>query len=219
MKKIFDRRLFVVVLITSILLVLACIYLLDARVALSVNSLLYAHPYLRRSVNKIPNLLPVAVYVGTAGMWVVYLMLRRSGNSSYAPFLKLTMIVVPVAFLLKMFLQYVFGRTNIQVWLIKGGEMEFSFFSPLSNYPCFPSGHMTVFTAFVIAVWLYYPRCRPFVVASLPILGTALVVTNKHYLGDVIAGFFCGLLVTTITSHLIAKAESANFFPDSTSSL
>jgi membrane-associated phospholipid phosphatase len=68
---------------------------------------------------------------------------------------------------------------------------------------------MTVFTAFFVAVWLHYPRCRPFVIASLTILGPALVLTNYHYPGDVIAGFFCGILITTVTSHLIAKTENA----------
>ena len=195
--------------VIATVLTLTGIYFLDARVALSVHSFLNANPDLNKSVKRIPNLLLVAVCASTAGLLIAYLTLRRMGNSRHTMFLRLAMVAVPAAFLVKMLLQYIFGRTSVWGWLQRGGDIEFSFFTPLSNYHSFPSGHMTVFTAFLAAVWLFYPRYRLFVIALLAILGIALVVTNHHYLGDVISGLFCGILVTAVTCHLIAKTDSA----------
>ena len=55
---------------------------------------------------------------------------------------------------------------------------------------------MTVFTAFGIAVWLYYPHYRRPVIITLLILGAALIATDYHFLSDVIAGAYLGVLIT-----------------------
>jgi membrane-associated phospholipid phosphatase len=104
-----------------------------------------------------------------------------------------------------MLLQYIFGRTNVHTWLSSVGPPEFAWFTPLSKFPCFPSGHMTVFTSFFVAVWIYYPRCRSISAITLIALGSALVFTNYHFLGDVIAGFFCGILVTATVRRLLTN--------------
>lgn len=196
---------FTVISTIATAIIFVCIFFLDAWVAQNVKSFLHASPRLEISFVAIPNLLPLVVGAGTAGLGVAYLVQFRRSDSSHTIFLKLAMIVVPVAYVVKMFLQYVFGRTSTRLWMSKGDEMVFSCFTPLSNYPCFPSGHMTVFTAFFTAVWMFYPQYRLVTIVFLTILGIALVVTNYHYLGDVLAGFFCGVLITAITSHFIVK--------------
>jgi membrane-associated phospholipid phosphatase len=122
----------------------------------------------------------------------------------HTDFLRLAGISVPAAYGIKMYLQYFFGRTNIRTWLSGGGTLDFVWFTPLSQHPCFPSGHMTVVTSFVTAVWIYYPRWRLFSGVALISLAAALLLTNYHFLGDVIAGFYCGMCVTLIVRNILS---------------
>lgn len=192
----------------ALLLILFSIYFLDAKLALHIKQLLHSNPFLNKSFRNIPNLLPITVLLGTAAMWLIFFRVRYRGRSRHAGFLKLAATAVPTAYVLKMFLQYLFGRTNIQTWLSGGGPLEFAWFTPLSQHPCFPSGHMTVFTAFFVAVFYYYPRCRPIAVIALIALASALVFTNYHFLGDVIAGFFCGILVTATVGWFLLMLDT-----------
>jgi membrane-associated phospholipid phosphatase len=192
---------------TSIMLVITCVYFLDVRIALSVNRFLWSHPDLKKAVTGIPNVLQVLVWVGSASLCLAYLTLQKQGSSRQTQFLRLAMVVVPISYLSKMFLQYAFGRTNIQTWLSSGKTLEFAWFVPLSQYPCFPSGHMTVFTSFFATIWLYYPFCRPLATITLTVLASALVITNHHFPGDVIGGFVCGILVTVTARRLLSKCH------------
>ena len=62
-----------------------------------------------------------------------------------------------------------------------------------------------VFTAFLAAVWLFYPRYRSLSVGFLLILALALVATDYHFLSDVIAGAYLGLVTTTLARYLFQK--------------
>jgi membrane-associated phospholipid phosphatase len=207
MNKPLNPQLIIVSSIVALFLILFSIHFLDARIALYINQVLHSNPFLEKSFRNIPNLLTITVITGTAAMWIIFFRVRHRGSSHHAGFLKLAAIAVPTAFLLKMLLQYIFGRTNIHTWLSNGGPIAFTWFTPLSRNPCFPSGHMTVFTSFFVAVYLYYPRCRPIVALALIGLASALVFTNYHFLGDVIAGFFCGILVTAAVGRFLSDAQ------------
>ena len=54
---------------------------------------------------------------------------------------------------------------------------------------------MAVFTALIIALWRFYPRYRPAYAGFLSVLALALIVTDYHFLSDVIAGAYLGLIV------------------------
>lgn len=203
MKMIFDQKSSVVKHISALLLILVCIHFLDAKVALNVKSFLQANPSLKNRVKYIPNMLPIIVSISTVTLWLGYLSGRTRLNNIHVGFLKLAAIVVPVSYLLKMFLQFAFGRTHIRYWLNNGGPIEFNWFTSLAKFPCFPSGHMTVITAFLTTIWLFYPRCRLFVIVALFTLAFSLVITNYHFLGDVVAGFWCGIVITVVVNHLM----------------
>jgi membrane-associated phospholipid phosphatase len=198
MKTSFNPQRIILFSAVALFLILFSIFFLDAKLALYIKRVVHSQPFLNRTFRNIPNLLPITVFIGTVAMWILFYRNQHRGRSHLAGFLKLAAIAVPTAYMLKMFLQYVFGRTNIKIWLSGGKPLLFSWFIPLSQSPCFPSGHMTVFTAFFAAVWFYYPRCRTIAIISLIILASALVFTNYHFLGDILAGFCCGILVTAI---------------------
>jgi membrane-associated phospholipid phosphatase len=58
---------------------------------------------------------------------------------------------------------------------------------------------MMVFTAFFAALWHFYPRYRSISVGLLLVLASALVMTDHHYLSDVIAGAYLGLIASSLT--------------------
>jgi membrane-associated phospholipid phosphatase len=79
---------------------------------------------------------------------------------------------------------------------------------------CFPSGHMTVFTAFGVAIWYSYPRCRRLTALGLVLLGMALIVTDYHFLSDVIAGAYVGLLLDHGIRHVLKRCGAKHWIAE-----
>jgi membrane-associated phospholipid phosphatase len=195
---------FITLSLLAILATIAGIHLIDKAVALGIWQITSSQPVLHRHFENIPNTLPKLVAIGTTTMWLAYFVIfRKNRRSLQAQFLQLAATAVPVAFLMKTFLQYAFGRTNVRLWLRAGGPIEFRWFDPIESGG-FPSGHTMVFTAFFTAVWLYYPRCRPLVVAALSGLALALLITSYHFVSDIIAGICGGIMITAGIHHLLS---------------
>lgn len=57
---------------------------------------------------------------------------------------------------------------------------------------CFPSGHMTIFTAMITSICLIFPKFRWPGALLLLLLAASLILANFHFLSDVIAGFLLG---------------------------
>jgi len=184
--------------------ILGCILYLDEPLALLVMQLLQSVHSLQRASANIPDILLILVCASSAAMWLAYFMLSRQNCSDRRlQFLRVAATAVPTAYLIKALLQFSFGRTNTRLWLKGAIPMEFSWFHG-GGIGCFPSGHMTVFTSFFAAVCYYYPEYRTPSVGLLLLLAAALVATDYHFLSDVIAGAYLGLLVVYSTRHCLA---------------
>lgn len=158
-------------------------------------------------VSNIPDLLDYFVAVVTAGSWAGYFYLARRGfDDDRTRFLKLCGTSVPLAFLAKEFLQYLFGRSMPELWSVFHQAPQFHWLRADDSYGCFPSGHMTVLTALTTALWRHYPRYKPAYLAFLLLLGAALIATNYHFLGDVIAGAYVGAMICSLTDRVVARA-------------
>jgi membrane-associated phospholipid phosphatase len=129
--------------------------------------------------------------------WVAYnYMTIHETHGKERQFLSFVGWTLPVAYFLKVILQDAFGRVNPRNWLFDQNLHGTMWFNRYDDYGhCFPSGHMTVFTALFAALWHFYPRGRLLYIVSLSFLGAALVVTDYHYLSDVIAGAYLGYAV------------------------
>jgi membrane-associated phospholipid phosphatase len=183
------------------LAVLAGIRFLDEKIAVAVMRLLHSNPLLHSVTADIPDLLLLLVCAGTAIIWLLYFyLLRNNGSEEKLCFLQLIGTVVPASYLLKMFLQFAFGRTNTRLWLAGGMPLQFDWFHG-AGIGCFPSGHMTVFAAFGAAVWYVYPRYFRLIALFLVLLGSALIVTDYHFLSDVIAGAYVGIMLSCGIRH------------------
>ena len=188
-----------------LLTVVVSIKYLDADIAKNVMAFLkYIHP-LHKVTENIPDLLPEIVGVGTALMWAIYFYrLYKKKNDNLTKFLRVAATALPFAYMLKTFLKFVFGRTDPRVWLFTNKPLEFHWFDKIES-GSFPSGHMTVFTAFGVAVLLYYPQFRKYIVIVLILLGILLIGTDYHFLSDVIAGTYFGCLTTYLIKYIYEK--------------
>ena len=203
----FDSTRFWIITLLALGGVFLGIMFLDGGIALWVMELLKMSPVVYRTTATIPDLLLLLVGSGTAAMWTVYCYLVTRGvENSQTRFLKLAATVLPVSYLLKSFLQFAFGRINTRAWLLVSGPIDFRLFHGSGERGGFPSGHMTVFTAFFAAVWCCYPRYRTLSASFLLTLGVALIVTDYHFLSDVIAGAYTGLLLTIVSGRFLEKS-------------
>ena len=206
-KYYFDSTRFWIITLLAFGGVFLGIMFLDGGIALWVMELLKLSPVVYRTTATIPDLLLLLVGSGTAAMWTVYCYLVTRGvENSQTRFLKLAATVLPISYLLKSFLQFAFGRINTRAWLLVSGPIDFRLFHGSGERGGFPSGHMTVFTAFFAAVWCCYPRYRTLSASLLLILGVALIVTDYHFLSDVIAGAYAGLLLTVVSGRFLEKS-------------
>lgn len=189
-----------------VLAVLVSVRFLDVPIALAAMELQNFSDLLRTSVSNIPDILFLLVCCGSGFFWGNYFMHKRRGTiDEYARFSRLAGSVLPLAYFLKGFFKYVFGRTNTRIWIANGRDDGFHWFNYSAEYSSFPSGHMAVFTAFFAAVWLCYPRYRSISFGLLLALAMALIVTDYHFLSDVIAGAYLGLITTSLTKACLER--------------
>jgi membrane-associated phospholipid phosphatase len=118
------------------------------------------------------------------------------------------MYAVPAAYVVKSFLKYVFGRTTTRYWLLKPDLYGFHWFHGGGFYAGFPSGHMAVFTALTASLWRLYPHYRAICAIFLLILAFPLIETNYHFLSDVIAGAYLGVIVEACTYKVLKPAAN-----------
>lgn len=66
----------------------------------------------------------------------------------------------------------------------------------------FPSGTTTMATALLTVLWIRMPRLRFGYLAAGLLLGVALIISNSHWVSDVIAGAFLGASIGWMTVQL-----------------
>lgn len=194
---------FIGLLLLVCLLVVLSHFYLDARIARFLNTQLEVRAQLlvpmRRLIHIAQYLFLMVCAIAIAG-WAVYLYLRYSGiDNSHRRFFQSISVALPVAYLLKSFLQDVFGAPSPRLWWQYPGEWGFHWFAGPGYWNAFPSGHMSVLTPLIIALWRFYPGYRNIFLALWLALAVALIATNSHFLSDVIAGAYLGLLVDFYT--------------------
>lgn len=178
------------------LVVFLCVRFLDIPLALFVKHNLYANAGWSQVTSDLPDLLLLAVTCSTFVSLVLHRVRSRRGlTDALTRLAQLVAWVGPVALLVKIVLKFVFGRVNTRMWLQEPGLYGFHWCQRLQGCDGFPSGHMLVIVALMAALWRYYPKWRFCCLALGLLLGTALIATNYHFLSDVLAGAFLGVVV------------------------
>lgn len=88
---------------------------------------------------------------------------------------------------------------------INDGIHLFKPFAGVKSFTAFPSGSTVIIVAALIPILANYPRAR----IPLSVLGLATVVslvqTNTHFISDVLAGGYIGLVIGTVGAVVIAQ--------------
>lgn len=184
---------------------------LDAGIARFAFRILNSSDQLLQVATGIPDLLLHVVMTVTALSWVGYAILVRRGiRNNLTDFLWVCGMVVPLAFIAKTAIQYIFGRLNPLDWLLSRASEPpvFVWFQSKDGYGCFPSGHMTVFTALMTTLSFYFPRYRHVCLGLLLLLAFALIITDHHFLSDVLAGAALGSVLAAVTIGFAPKSAT-----------
>ena len=98
-------------------------------------------------------------------------------------------------------LKVVFGRPWPETWIDRNpswiGTRTFGMF-PFHDgrgYRSFPSGHTVDIAAPAAVLARLAPRLRPLAAAAMVAVGTGLVVSDFHFVSDVLAGAYVGVVV------------------------
>lgn len=194
-------------------LLIGCSYFfLDRAIALYVKKALISTARFSFFSMEIPDILFPLVCAIAGIAWAAFYYHALKGNyNKHAWFFLLIACAVPLAFFLKSALKLAIGRINTRFWLYHPHAREFHWFHGVGHYSGFPSGHMAVFSVLGIALWKFYPRCRPLYGGFLSVLALALIATDYHFLSDIIAGAYLGLLVYHFT---LRSLQLLPAFPD-----
>jgi len=110
-------------------------------------------------------------------------------------FCRVTGTALPLSFIMKTILKWLFGRIETRTWLSDKSLYGFHWFAGTEGFQGFPSGHMLVFTPLFLALWHFYPRYRLHCGVVWFCLGVALITMEYHFLSDVLAGAYIGAIV------------------------
>ncbi len=190
-------------ILTAVIVILS-IWFYDQLLALYISKLFVKHPILHKYTADIPDFLFLTVCITTVFAFTGYLTRSRKGiYDQETTFFHLIMYSVPATYAVKTFLKYVFGRTTTREWLHKPDLYGFHWFQGGGLNAGFPSGHMAVFTALTASLWRFYPRYRVIYALFLLTLAVALIATNYHFLSDVVAGAYLGVIVEACINKLL----------------
>lgn len=212
---------FALVTITMLIMVSLCIWFIDQPIALYVHNNHPLHALIHTLLgtitgsananNHIPDFLMPMTVIITILSWVGYWIRTYYGHfDRHTYFFKMAGVTVPLAFLSKSITKFVFGRINTRVWVVDPTQSRnFHWLEGLGNYHGFPSGHMAVLTPVFIALWHFYPGLRILWMTALLSLASALVLTDYHFVSDVIAGAYLGLLIYCLCLNFLVPGSSS----------
>ena len=189
-----------------VLAIAGSVYFLDEPIALAIDRVIRSNALLVRYTNNIPDILLPLVLLLSAGMWIAYTRrVRRGILDERTRFHRIAGTSLPAAFLLKTALKFAFGRISTRAWLEDPAAHAFLWFGGRGAHSGFPSGHMAVFAVLAAAAWIFFPRTRSFSMVVLLTIGSALVLTDYHFLADVIAGAYIGWVTVAVTCRALER--------------
>lgn len=98
--------------------------------------------------------------------------------------------------------KHIFGRAWPDPAYIQNRVYEFRLLHGIPYWDSFPSGTAAISAAIASVLWIEMPRWRPLSAMIVVLLCVAVVITNYHWVGDVIAGAFLGTSIGWMTVQL-----------------
>lgn len=104
-------------------------------------------------------------------------------------------------------LKYILGRGSPNPVFLHDHLYEFRFLYGGPHWHSFPSGTAAISTAILSVLWMLLPRWRAIGVTVAALLCVAVVVTNYHWVGDVVAGTTLGAFIGWVTVRWATPSE------------
>jgi membrane-associated phospholipid phosphatase len=104
-------------------------------------------------------------------------------------------------------LKHIFGRAGPDPTYIQNHLYGFRLLHGGPHWESFPSGTAAISAAIVSVLWIVMPRWRVIGALIVALLCAAVVITNYHWVADVIAGAFLGMSIGWMTVQLATKAS------------
>ena len=101
-------------------------------------------------------------------------------------------------------LKHVFGRGWVDPTFLGDNLYGFHFLNGSLHWDCFPSGTASISSAVATVLWIVMPRSRWWGVLIVSLLCVGVLITNYHWVGDVVAGVFLGASIGWMTVRLRA---------------
>ena len=102
-----------------------------------------------------------------------------------------------------------FGRGTTTTY-VQNHIYQFHYLHDREGWNSFPSGTATVAAAIAAVLWRTTPSSRVFGVVSVAIVAVLLVLTNGHWVSDVIAGGFLGASIGDMTYLMQRPKDTAS---------
>ena len=99
-------------------------------------------------------------------------------------------------------LKRLFGRGWTDPTYLRDHLYGFHFLNGSPHWDSFPSGTATVSSAVAAVLWIVMPRSRGWGASLVVLLCVSVLITNYHWVGDVIAGAFLGASIGWMTVRL-----------------
>jgi membrane-associated phospholipid phosphatase len=160
-------------------------------------------------------------YAAQVAIVLCFLLPSKFKQAAFTRSISITSLGVILTYLLKDALKMIFGRccakplTNstflINTILGDKNALFFRFFHGNINASLFPSGHMAVTCALVTSLCIYFPKYAILWLLFGLLMGTSLILTNNHFLSDVLSGALLGALTSYFTYKLFEKHVPTNW--------
>ncbi|WP_243371659.1 phosphatase PAP2 family protein [Geotalea sp. SG265] len=190
---------------TAIIVSLAILFL-DRPVGRFIQEKLYSNRIWGSLTGQLPDTLLIMVGLITVACYAGYrLRKHRHIQDAATVLLHYVAYALPASFVAKTVLKVAFGRIETRYWLQNPQQYGFHWLHGGEHFSGFPSGHMAVFATLFAAIWRMYPRLKGVLCLLLLVLGLLLLATNYHFLSDVVAGTYLGLVVEAMLFAVMGK--------------
>ncbi len=192
--------------VLTAVVVALCIQFFDKMIALFIDRLSIGDARMHFVLAEIPDALLVIVCLITIIAYLGYrTRKKRLINDVETAFYRHIMYVVPASYVSKTVLKFIFGRPTTREWLHNPGLYGFHWFKGVGVFEGFPSGHMMVFTALAMSLRRFYPGYKLFYTIFLLVLAASLIVTDYHFLSDVVAGAYLGVVLEIFMNRILNR--------------
>jgi hypothetical protein len=197
-----DLRRFFIYFALMLLAMVLCYFFIDRVLVLWVYEHQFNKLHLLHKFFRVPELFMYAI-----PLIFIYFGIRFSyKEETYFDWFLLSMAAsFTVAFFFKMGLKYVLGRESVTLFLRNPAHYGFRLFHGTQEASTLPSGHMLLTTVLCMTLWFWYPRLRFVGVIILLLMAFSLFINLQHFICDIIAGCYLGVVIAFFVFKIFAE--------------